>query len=62
MLALVNDEVMISHDGGRNWHEGFPAQSADGLTAVAAPEGIWPGAPLVIGRNDGEITCVSLSY
>ena len=50
VLAMLGDTLLISRDGGQDWAEwrgGLVVEQ--GLSAVAAPLGLAPGAPLLVG-------------
>jgi photosystem II stability/assembly factor-like uncharacterized protein len=59
LLALLEDAVQVSRDGGATWQ----ALEADvgRITAVAAPEGLGKGAPLLVGCLGGEIERLELT-
>jgi photosystem II stability/assembly factor-like uncharacterized protein len=56
VLALLADALLISRDGGEtwaSWEAEVPAER--GMACVAAPQGLAPGAPLLVGLADGEV-------
>ncbi len=56
MLALLEESLLISRDGGQtwsNWTTDLPTEV--GLAAVAAPYGLAPGSPLLLGLYDGRV-------
>jgi photosystem II stability/assembly factor-like uncharacterized protein len=56
ILALLGNALLVSRDGGRSWSDWKPGLPVDrGLTAVAAPQGLGPGAPLLVGLADGAV-------
>ena len=56
ILILPGDALLISRDGGRSWSNWEDGLSTDrSLVSVTAPQGLEPGAPLLIGCMDGEI-------
>jgi photosystem II stability/assembly factor-like uncharacterized protein len=61
VLVMLSDSLLMSHDRGRTWQnralpaEAFPASTPPGFTSVAAPQGLGPGAPLLIGMVGGEV-------
>ena len=60
MLVLHEDALLVSRDGGGTWSEWQMTASAApgvaaGVTAVAAPLGLDPGAPLLVGLVEGEV-------
>jgi photosystem II stability/assembly factor-like uncharacterized protein len=55
LLALTADALLVSRDGGVSWlawDASLPL--GQGLACVAAPQGLEPGAPLLIGLTDGQ--------
>jgi photosystem II stability/assembly factor-like uncharacterized protein len=56
VLALLSDRLLLSRDSGTSWLE-WRASTVSGeeLACVAAPLGLGPGAPLLVGRADGQI-------
>ena len=56
VLALLGNALLVSRDGGRSWSDWKPGLPVDRvLTAVAAPQGLGPGAPLLVGLADGAV-------
>lgn len=56
VLALVDDEPAISYDGGSSWSRCSPGgESGAGVASVAAPLGLDPGQPLLLGLMDGRV-------
>jgi photosystem II stability/assembly factor-like uncharacterized protein len=56
MLVLHEDALLISRDGGETWSEWqITASAAPGVAAVAAPLGLDPGAPLLVGLVEGKV-------
>ena len=56
ILALLNDTLLVSRDDGATWTEWQPGwHPPAALTCVAAPLGIEPGAPLLVGTADGQV-------
>lgn len=56
VLAMFSDALVVSRDGGRswsNWQADLPVQR--GLASVAAPQGLDPGASLLVGLVDGNV-------
>ena len=56
VLALLADALLLSSDGGRSWSDwraGLPTDQ--GLASVAAPCGLDPKAPLLVGLVDGGV-------
>jgi photosystem II stability/assembly factor-like uncharacterized protein len=56
VLVMAGDGLLISRDGGQSWSP-WPADLPlnQNLTAVATPQGLAPGAPLLIGLLDGRV-------
>jgi photosystem II stability/assembly factor-like uncharacterized protein len=57
LIALHDDSLIVSHDSGQNW-KASNANLGNGITAVAAPEGIHSNAHLLVGFNDGRIVTI----
>ena len=56
MLVLHEDALVVSRDGGETWSEWqMTASAAAGVAAVAAPLGLDPGAPLLVGSVEGDM-------
>jgi photosystem II stability/assembly factor-like uncharacterized protein len=56
ILVLDNDRLMFSDDGGQSWEPWPAAEGLDeSITAVVAPYGTEPGAPLLVGLLDGHV-------
>jgi photosystem II stability/assembly factor-like uncharacterized protein len=56
VLAMLPDRLLISRDGGGRWStwpDGLPDRAE--LSSVAAPHGLDPGAPLLVGLTDGRV-------
>ncbi len=56
ILGVLGDGLLVSRDGGQSWsrwHEGV--KSGEGMACVAAPLGLDPDAPLLIGLTDGGV-------
>jgi hypothetical protein len=55
-LALHEDTLLISRDGGASWVDWETATAIDAAVAsVAAPHGLAPGATLLLGLMDGTV-------
>jgi photosystem II stability/assembly factor-like uncharacterized protein len=54
MLALAEDQILISRDAGTSW-QSVPFDEDAGPICLAAPAGLAPGAPLLIGCSDGAV-------
>lgn len=50
LLAILDETLLVSRDGGGAW-----AAVTAPVTAALAPEGLAAGAPILVGRPDGEI-------
>jgi photosystem II stability/assembly factor-like uncharacterized protein len=48
ILVMLDDTLLISRDAGTSWSE-WPALKKSSITAVSAPQGLRPGAPLLVG-------------
>ena len=56
VLVMLGDRLLQSRDGGRTWSEwGSGVESGEGLACVAAPQGLDPGAALLVGLIDGGV-------
>jgi hypothetical protein len=54
VLVLLSTAVLVSRDGGGSWSDwkaGLPIEQ--GVASVAAPQGLDPDAPLLIGLVEG---------
>jgi photosystem II stability/assembly factor-like uncharacterized protein len=56
VLVIAGDALLVSRDGGESWS----SWDADlvlegGLAAVAAPQGLDPGAAVLVGFVDGAV-------
>ena len=59
VLVSANGRLRVTRDGGRTWAPWESGTAPEGeITAVAAPAGIAPGAPLLIGMADGRVVRV----
>jgi photosystem II stability/assembly factor-like uncharacterized protein len=60
LLVLLEDTVLVSHDAGGTW---AACESGDALTdgaaCIAVPQGLAPGAPLLVGLANGEVARLS---
>jgi len=62
ILAVTSDGLAFSEDGGSTWFESatdVPPEQA--LVAVSAPQGLRPGAPLLLGLSSGEVVQTSIA-
>jgi photosystem II stability/assembly factor-like uncharacterized protein len=56
ILATSSDGLRLSRDGGQSWPNWVSgAELSQGLTCVAAPLGLEPDAPLLVGLVDGGV-------
>jgi len=56
ILAALGEALLISRDGGQSWldwNKSLPLER--GLASVAAPQGLEPGAPLLVGLAEGGV-------
>lgn len=51
ILALCDDTVWLSRDDGRTWRPVL----GEGISAIAAPEGLSPGATVLVGDLAGRV-------
>lgn len=60
LLVLLEDAVLVSHDSGATWVacDGGEALEA-GASCIAAPQGLAPGAPLLVGLGDGTVATLA---
>lgn len=62
ILVVSDNAVLISRDGGATWADWPEAASFSGeVVAVAAPQGLEPGALLLVGLTDGRVVRVAHS-
>jgi photosystem II stability/assembly factor-like uncharacterized protein len=56
ILALLNDALLVSRDGGKSWSDWKPGLSVEqGTVSVAAPQGLDDAAPLLVGLIEGGV-------
>jgi photosystem II stability/assembly factor-like uncharacterized protein len=56
VLVLLGDALLISHDGGQSWVEWQAGLRLErSMTSVIAPQGLAPGASLLVGLVDGRV-------
>jgi photosystem II stability/assembly factor-like uncharacterized protein len=56
ILALLNDGLLLSRDGGNSWIKwGSGLEFGESLVCLAAPQGLDPDAPLLVGLVDGGV-------
>ena len=59
ILVMLGDGLLLSRDGGQSWIERTAGvEFGEGLSCVAAPQGIGPDAPLLVGLVDGGVLLV----
>ncbi|MEJ5310622.1 MAG: hypothetical protein WHX52_12690 [Anaerolineae bacterium] len=58
ILALLEHALLLSQDAGQTWRE-YPTGLND-MSAVLAPAGLAPGAPLIIGTTRGDVVSLVL--
>jgi photosystem II stability/assembly factor-like uncharacterized protein len=62
LLALVDDLLLISRDGGDTWSPCSPGgESGVGVASVAAPLGLDADRPLLVGLVDGGVQRYTIS-
>jgi photosystem II stability/assembly factor-like uncharacterized protein len=55
-LVMLSDRLLLSRDGGQSWSAWETGVEFDeGLACVAAPQGLGPDAPLLIGLIGGAV-------
>lgn len=59
IAALTGDAIMVSRDSARTW-QAVPSEDELGPVCLAAPLGLAPGAPLLVGCADGLVRQVTL--
>ena len=56
ILALLNDALLVSRDGGKSWSDWKPGLPVEpGTASVAAPQGLDAAAPLLVGLIEGGV-------
>ena len=56
LLVLLNDTLLISRDGGTSWSDWQAGLRFDqGAASIAAPQGLDPDAPLLVGLVEGGV-------
>jgi photosystem II stability/assembly factor-like uncharacterized protein len=56
ILALLNDALLVSRDGGKSWSDWKPGLPVEqGAASVAAPQGLDAAAPLLVGLIEGGV-------
>lgn len=61
MLVLADEDLLISRDDSATWASMTSDLVApQELTSLTAPLGLDPGAPLLVGRVNGEVLTLLL--
>ncbi|MBM4467753.1 MAG: hypothetical protein FJ014_19760 [Chloroflexi bacterium] len=56
VLVMLSTALLVSRDGGQSWSDWKAGLSFEqGLASVAAPQGLAPGAPLLVGLVGGDV-------
>jgi len=56
LLVMLSDALLVSRDGGGTWSDWKPGLALEeGMASVAAPQGLDPDAPLLIGLAEGGV-------
>jgi photosystem II stability/assembly factor-like uncharacterized protein len=56
ILAVLGTALLISRDGGQSWADWQADLDLErGVSAVAAPQGLMPDAPLLVGLVGGDV-------
>jgi photosystem II stability/assembly factor-like uncharacterized protein len=56
ILVALSTALLISRDGGRSWADWEKGlELSQGVSTVAAPQGLAPGAPLLVGLVGGDV-------
>ncbi len=56
VLVILSEALLVSRDGGQSWSDwkaGLPVEQ--GLASMAAPQGLDPDAPLLLGLVEGGV-------
>ncbi len=62
LVVMLDVAILRSRDGGRSWATWHTADDSDGvLTAIAAPGGLNPDTPLLVGLAGGGVRRVRLA-
>jgi photosystem II stability/assembly factor-like uncharacterized protein len=60
VLIMLSETLLLSRDGGQSWSEwGGAVQFSESLACVAAPQGLDPDDPLLVGVVDGGVLRIS---
>lgn len=56
ILALLDEALLVSRDGGQSWSHWTDSSLVEqGASCVAAPHGLGPDAPLLVGLVEGGV-------
>ncbi len=56
VLVLLSDALLVSRDGGKSWSDWQAGLSFGlGTASIAVPQGLDPGAPLLVGLVEGGV-------
>lgn len=56
VLVMLSEAVLVSRDGGQSWSDWKAGLAIEeGLASVAAPQGLDPGTPLLVGLVRGGV-------
>jgi len=56
VLVMLSTALLVSRDGSQSWSDWRAGLSVEqGLASVAAPQGLDPGAPLLVGLVEGGV-------
>jgi outer membrane protein assembly factor BamB len=56
VLVMLSTALLVSRDGGQSWSDWKAGLSFEqGLASVAAPQGLDPGVPLLVGLVGGDV-------
>ena len=59
VLVMLNDGLLLSQDGSRSWSNARSSvKFGENLVCMAAPQGLEPDAPLLVGLADGGVLCI----
>jgi hypothetical protein len=56
VLVMLSTALLVSRDGGQSWSDWKAGLAFEqGLASVAAPQGLDPGVPLLVGLVEGGV-------
>jgi photosystem II stability/assembly factor-like uncharacterized protein len=56
VLVMLSTALLVSRNGGQSWSDWEAGLAFEqGLASVAAPQGLDPGAPLLVGLVEGGV-------